>query len=45
MQGGLVLLAADQQGIAGPDGPREPVLAAMQSVGGEEHAGDAKLGD
>src|SRR5215212_10482618 len=45
MQGGLVLLDPDQQGIAGLGGPREPLLLAMQGVGGEEHAGHAKPGD
>ncbi|MEJ7715969.1 MAG: hypothetical protein WKF40_09850 [Thermoleophilaceae bacterium] len=44
MQGGLVVLDADQQGVAGRGGLREPVLLAMQRVGGEQHAREAKLG-
>jgi len=44
VQGGLVVLDADQQGIAGGRGLREPVLLAMQRVGGEQHAGEAELG-
>src|SRR3712207_7210797 len=44
MQVGLVVLDADQQGIACLGSPREPLSLAMQRVGGEEHAGHAKLG-
>jgi hypothetical protein len=35
---------ADQQGIAGRGGLCKPILLAMQRVGGEQHAGHAKLG-
>ncbi len=44
VQGRLVVLDADQQGIAGRGGLGEPVLLAMQRVGGEQHAGEAELG-
>ena len=40
---GLVVLDADQQGIAGRRRLREPVLLAMQRVGGEQHAGEAQF--
>jgi len=44
VQGGLVVLDADQQGVAGGRGLGDPILLAMQRVGGEQHAGHAKLG-
>src|SRR3954462_4474680 len=44
MQDGLVLLDPDQQGVAGRGGLCKPILLAMQRVGGEQHAGHAKLG-
>ncbi len=43
MQGGLVLLHLDQQGIVGFGGLCEGVLLAMQGIGREQHAG--QLGD
>ena len=45
MQGGLVLLHLDQQGIVGFGGLCEGVLLTMQGIGGEQHAGQAQLGD
>lgn len=44
MQRGLIVLDADQQGIAGRGSLGKPIFLAMQRVGGEQHAGDAKLG-
>ena len=44
MQGGLVVLDANQHGIAGRCRLREGVLLAMQRVGGEQHAGEAQFG-
>src|SRR3954470_20203876 len=35
----------DPRGIGRLGGPREPLLLAMQRIGGEEYAGQAKLGD
>ncbi len=44
VQGGLVVLDVDQQGIAGRGGLGKPVLLAMQRVGGEQHAREAQFG-
>jgi len=44
VQGGLVVLDADHPGVAGRSGLRECVPLTMQRVGGEQHAGEAKLG-
>src|SRR4051794_41985572 len=41
----LVVLDANQHGIAGLGGTREPLLLTMQGIGGEEHARQTPIPD